>query len=85
MAKRKHLLSRQYLETSDEEATLVEWVQLQDSFRMPLDGISDEFKLKIAKTLINLYGDKILQAMYRDDPDLSQVERYEKMLDEILL
>lgn len=52
---------------------------------MPLDGISDEFKLKIAKTLINMYGDKILQAMYRDDPDLSQVERYEKMLDEILL
>ena len=79
------MLSRQYLETNEDEATLVEWVQLQDSFRMPLDGISDEFKLKIAKTLINMYGDKILQAMYRDDPDLSQVERYEKMLDEILL
>ena len=85
VAKRKNLVSRRYLETSEDESTLVEWVQLQDSYGMPLDGISDEFKLKIAKTLINLYGDKILREMYSDDVDLSQVERYEKMLDEILL
>ena len=85
IAKRKNLLSRRYLETSEDESTLVEWVQLQDSYGMPLDGISDEFKIKIAKTLINLYGDKILREMYSDDDNLSQVERYEKMLDEILL
>ena len=85
VAKRKHILSRQYLEENDDEATLIEWVQLQDSYRMPVDGISDDFKIKVAKTLINMYGDKILIQMYKDDPDLSQVERCEKMLDEILL
>ena len=71
VAKRKHLLSRQYLEANDEEKTLVEWVQLQESYRMPVEGISDDFKLKVAKTLINMYGDKILIQMYKDDPDLS--------------
>ena len=52
---------------------------------MPVDGISDEFKIKLAKTLISMYGDKTLIQFYRDDPNLSVVERCEKMLDEILL
>ena len=85
VAKRKNLLNRQYLDENDDEATLIEWVQLQDSYRMPVDGISDEFKIKLAKTLINMYGDKTLIQFYRDDPNLSVVERCEKMLDEILL
>lgn len=85
VAKRRNILSRQYLEASEAEKTLVEWVQLQKSYRMPLDGINDEFKLKIAKTLIDMFGDKILVEMYREVEHLTMIDRCEKMLDEILL
>ena len=44
----------------------------------------NEFKMKVAKTLINMYGDKILSEMYMQDENLSELARCEMMLDEIL-
>ena len=45
VAKKKDLLSRKYLSGDEDESTLIEWVHLQESFRMPVDGLSDEFKI----------------------------------------
>lgn len=71
VAKRKDLLSRKYLETDEDECTLVEWISMQESFRLPIDSIGDEFKIKVARTIIQLYGCKILNLMYNEDDSMT--------------
>ena len=38
----------------------------------------------VVKTLIKLFGDEILSPAYMEDESLSEMERYEKIIDEIL-
>lgn len=64
--------------------TLQDWVKLQNSFRLPVDGISDDFKMKVARALIRMFGDKILIDLYFKESNMSESEACEKMLEEIL-
>lgn len=48
-------------EASDPDWQMLrEWVNQQNSYRLPVDSLSDDFKIKMAKTLIRRFGDKIL-------------------------
>ena len=49
-----------------------------------MENESEEFCLDAAKTLIKVYGDEILTELYAENQSLSEIERSEKMLDEIL-
>ena len=51
---------------------------------MPLDEVDDLFKLKIANTLIEMYGDPIMSDLLMHDPTKTQPQRCENMLDEML-
>ena len=50
---------------------------------MPLEDVDDQNKIKIAETLINMYGDKKLLAFYTEQK-MSKLMKLEKMLEEIL-
>ena len=52
-------------------------------FTMPLDAVDDEYKVKIAETLVYMYGDRILKDYY-DERKMSKLQKLEKMLEEIL-
>ena len=52
-------------------------------FTMPLDDVDDEYKLKIAETLITMYGDRILLDHYTERK-MSKLMKLEKLLEEIL-
>ena len=51
---------------------------------MPVDNLSDSFKVKMARILIRLFGDEILRNLYFKESGLSEIEACERMLDEIL-
>lgn len=82
--KRDDIVRADFDSSQSEMQTLKEWVKVQKSLRMPVDGISDEFKLKVAKSLIRMFGDKILIELYFHESGLREIEACEKMLDEIL-
>ena len=79
----KKILDPEY-DSDDDEAILREWIRKQTSHRLDLDGVSDEDKIKFAKSLIDLYGDKLYYQIYKKDESLSPLIRCEKMLDEII-
>lgn len=68
---------------SEDERILIDWVREQEMFTMPLDDVSDEYKVKIAETLVAMYGEKVLKEYY-DERKMSKFMRLEKMLEEIL-
>lgn len=82
VAKREKLLQRKGF-TAD-ETVLLEWLRVQKSYRLPVDHIPDELKIRMAKQLVLMFGDPLLKYQYEEDESLKEVERYEKMLDEIL-
>ena len=61
VAKREELTERTFRAKTEDERTLVEWVLIQEQYRLPLDEVDDLFKLKIANTLIEMYGDEIMR------------------------
>ena len=67
-----------------DEISLKEWLSNQTTFRLSIESETEDSRLKIARTLIKLYGDKILFEMYSDDETLSDIQRVDNMLDEIL-
>ena len=84
VAKREKLLAREFQAGSEDERILMNWVKMQNSYNLPIDGIPDEFKIKVAETLAKMYGDPVLNKMYLSDDSLSEEEQYEAILDEIL-
>lgn len=53
-------------------------------FTFPLDDIDDEFKLKMAETLVLMFGDEILMNYYQEKTTMPKLVKIEKMLEEIL-
>ena len=53
-------------------------------FTFPLDNISDEFKKKMAETLVLMFGDEILINYYQEKQSMPKLLKIEKMLEEIL-
>ena len=51
---------------------------------MSLEDISDHFKLEIATTLAEMYGDPILNELIKRDQAYSRTGKIEKMIDEVL-
>ena len=51
---------------------------------MSLDDISDHFKLEIATTLAEMYGDPILNQQIKKDSRYSKTGKIEQMINEIL-
>ena len=84
VAKREELTDRTFKAKNEDERTLVEWVLMQEQFRLPLDEVDDLFKLKIANTLIEMYGDPIIKELHMHEPTKTQVQRCDAMFDEIL-
>jgi len=60
-AKRESIVSRKIFEGNDGEKSLIEWVKMQNSYRLPVDGIPDAHKIKNARTLVEMYGDPVLK------------------------
>jgi hypothetical protein len=82
VAKRDKLMSMKGF-TAD-EAVLLEWLKMQKSYRLHVNHIEDELKTRMAKTLVEMFGEPHLKAIYDEDESLTQSEKYEKMLEEIL-
>ena len=53
-------------------------------FTMPLDDVDDESKLKMAQTLVLMFGDEILFSYYQEKHMMPKLVKLEKMLEEIL-
>lgn len=71
-------------ETMADADDLQKWVAKQTSFRLQLDKESEEFKKKVIKTVAKLFGDEILYNMYMGDRTLNELQKHEKIIDEIL-
>ena len=85
VAKREDLSKKSFdSQDSQDDLAVKEWVQRQSSFRLSIDAVDNEFKLKIAKTLVKKFGDKILSDLYKRDSKLTEMRTCEKMLEEIL-
>ena len=86
VAKKDHLLTKTDLAGDPDARALVEWVEMQTAFRLPLDGVANDFKARMARTLVNLFGDPILYEFYKSDAKFkfSDVALSEKMIDEIM-
>ena len=56
-----------------DEKTLIDWVREQEMFSMPLDDLDDEYILKIAETLIKMYGDEILLNYYKEKKRMTKL------------
>ena len=53
-------------------------------FTMPLDDVNDEMKIKMAETLVLMFGDEILINYYQEKKMMSKLVKIERMLEEIL-
>ena len=53
-------------------------------FTMPLDNVNDDYKLKMAETLVLMFGDEILLNYYQEKETMPKLVKIEKMLEEIL-
>ncbi len=58
VAKREKLLQRRAF-TAD-ETVLLEWLRVQKSYRLYIDQIPDDLKIRMAKQLVLMFGDKLL-------------------------
>lgn len=85
LAKRELLIARQYEQGLEDERNLIEWVTEQDSFRLSLENCQDDFKIKTARTLARMYGDPILNELYKQNQEMTELQRLELMMEEILL
>ena len=82
--KRESLCSPEYQKGTDSERKLIEWANLQDSYLMSIEEISEHFKLEIATTLAEMYGDPILNKQIKQNSNYSRTGKIEQMINEIL-
>ena len=53
-------------------------------FTMPLDDVNDEMKIKMAESLVLMFGDEILINYYQERKMMPKLVKIERMLEEIL-
>ena len=51
---------------------------------MPLDDVNDEMKIKMAESLVLMFGDEILINYYQERKMMPKLVKIERMLEEIL-
>ena len=84
-SKREEICLKPSDSCSDEENFLIHWVKQHHDYRLPFTTEEDEIKLKMAKTLVAMYGDKVLTKMYQSNEELNHIQKVDKMLDEIII